>query len=124
VDLTTIFGGSTTISVNASADNVTYASFTSTREGLCVAAGYYANDLTTPGAVSGTGPTFTLRAQPETSLGSDASIFVSDGYILRGVTTGGRTQASNSTADAINNGVLFNLVSHKQKALTILGVGR
>jgi hypothetical protein len=98
-------------SINASSDTVTYADFNPTETAAhVVACGFYANDLTTAGAMSGTDPTFTNRADLETAAGSDASIFMYEGA-SSGAATGSRTHSTTSTADAANLGILFGLVA-------------
>jgi hypothetical protein len=111
-------------SPNASSDTVTYATFDPTEtNAFVIAAGFYANDLTTAGAFSGTDPTMTNRADLETSTGADASIFVFDG-VSSGAATGSRTHSTTSTADAINQGFLFGLVPQAQENYTLESVSQ
>jgi hypothetical protein len=99
-----------TDSFNAASDTITYASFDPAEtNAFVVASGYYNEDQTAAAAVSGVNPTFVLRADLETALGTDASLFMCTGP-SDGAATGARTQAANSTIDAINVGVLFGLV--------------
>ena len=100
-----------TISNNAAADNVTYA--TLTPEGLdhIVAFGTYAEDLTTSGTFSGTNPTFTERIDVENATNEDASIFIWDGPVLTIAATGSRTLDTTSTVDAVNQGILVELIT-------------
>lgn len=98
--------GQITSSANISADDVTYADLTSlSNTGALVAAGFYQNDLTTAGALSG----FTNTVDVETATGNDLSLF----QYWRpwpGGSTGALTHSTTSTADAVNNGVLFELL--------------
>jgi hypothetical protein len=106
-----IDAGAPSSSLNASSDTVTYASFDPAEtDAFVVAAASYNEDQTAAGAVSGIDPTFTLRADLETAVGTDASMFMSTGP-SDGAATGARTQAANSVIDAINIGVLFGLVA-------------
>ena len=102
--------GTATTSDNASADSVTYATFTPGYTGdLVVAVGFYADDQTTLAAITGTDPTFVTNADVETASGSDASIFAQSGPSFSGFPTGARSHTTTSTADATNLGVLFGL---------------
>jgi hypothetical protein len=118
-DATPIDATAATVSGNASSDTVTYADFNPTESNaFVIAAGFYANDLTTAGAFSGTDPTCTNRIDVETSTGADCSIFVYDG-VSSGAATGARTHSTTSTADAVNTGVLFGLVPQAQENYTL-----
>ena len=98
-------------SANASADNITYATLTpKNADALIVAFGFYGAALTTAGAFSGTNPTMTNRLDAETVSGIGASLFIHDGPSLTGAATGSRTCASASTADAINYGIMIDVL--------------
>src|SRR3990167_2799937 len=100
-----------TTSANASGDSVTYATFNPAETtAFVVAVGVYNEDNTTAGSISGTDPTFTLRCDVESATGADGSIFGYDGSST-GAATGARSHTTTSTADAINIGVLFGLVT-------------
>src|SRR3990167_6415117 len=91
-------------------DIVDYTSFDPAEtDEWVVAIGVYNEDLTNPTSISGTNPTFAENFDLETGTGSDGSIFGYSGS-SNGAATGARTQATTSTADAINIGVLFGLV--------------
>jgi hypothetical protein len=95
------------ISNNASADDVTYATFDPTEtNAFVVAIGFYNEDLTTAGSISGTDPTYTNRWDLEVPTGTDCSIFGYSGA-SSGAATGSRTHSTTSTVDAINIGVQF-----------------
>ena len=98
-------------SANASADNITYATLSPKNPAaLIVAFGYYGLAATTAGAFSGTFPTMTNRLDAETASGIGASLFIHDGPSLNGAATGARTCASASTIDAINYGILIDVL--------------
>jgi len=101
--------GSATVSNNTSSDTVTYNTYdpVSTTTHV-VAIGFYNDDNTTAGSISGTNPTLTNRWDLETATGSDASIFGYSGD-GNGSATGSRSHSTTSTVDAINQGVLFGL---------------
>lgn len=103
--------GTSTLSANASADNVTYATLTPhSNGGVVVACGFYAEDATTAGTVSGTNPTFNAPSvDVEQATLENASLFQSYGYSLGGA-TGAVTQSTTSTIDAVSAGVLFDLL--------------
>lgn len=108
---TPIDGSTPTNSPNASSDTVTYATFDPTEfMAYVVAVGVYNEDLTTAGTISGTDPTLASQWDLESATGSDGSCFGYSGPST-GVATGARSHATTSTADAINIGVLFGLVS-------------
>ena len=103
--------GASSQSANALADAVTYATITPRdSRSLIVACGAYNLNATTAGAMSGTNPTFTNRVDAETITGNTGSLFVYDGLSGTGVATGARTHATTSTTDAINCGVLIELL--------------
>lgn len=111
INATPIDASTPTTSANASSDTVTYATFDPTEfMAFIVAIGFYNDDLTTAGTVAGTDPTFTNRWDLETPTGTDGSCFGYSGPST-GVATGARSHATTSTADAVNIGVLFGLVS-------------
>jgi hypothetical protein len=107
-----------TTSANASSDDVTYATFDPVEtNGLVIAAGFYnqgGTTDTTAGAMSGTNPTFAVRADVETSVGANCSIFVYDG-LSTGAATGARTHPTTSATNAINTGILIGLVLQGQE---------
>lgn len=124
VTATPIDATAPTTSANASSDTVTYATFDPTETtAWVVAIGFYNEDLTTAGAIGGTNPTFTNNFDLEDATGTDASIFGYSGS-SDGATTGARSHATTSMADAINVGVLFGLVAAPVAATTIESVGR
>lgn len=107
---TPIDAATPTTSANASADAVTYATFTPAQtHAFVVAIGFYNDDLTTAGAISGTDPAFTNRWDLESGTGTDGSCFGYSGD-SSGAATGARSHSTTSTVDAINIGVLFGLV--------------
>ena len=100
-----------TTSANASSDTVTYADFNPVEtNAFVIAAGFYNDDQTTAGSISGTNPTFTNRWDLESATGTDTSIFGYDGT-GDGTATGARSHATTSMTDAINVGVLFGLIA-------------
>ena len=102
--------GTATTSDNASSDTVTYATFTPGYAGdTVVAAGFYADDQTTLTLIAGIDPTFASNLDLETSVGTDASIFLQSGPSISGFPTGAKTHITTSTTDAVNLGVLFGL---------------
>lgn len=103
--------GNNTASANALADAVTYATLTpQTAHCAIVAVGFYQDDLTTAGAISGTDPTFANIVDVETATGNQASIFV---YwaVATGIATGARSHTTTSTVDAVNLGYMFELIA-------------
>lgn len=111
INATPIDATTPTNSPNASSDTVTYATFNPTEfMAYVVAVGVYNEDLTTAGTISGTDPTLTSRWDLESGTGTDGSCFGYSGPST-GVATGARSHATTSTADAVNIGVLFGLVS-------------
>ena len=107
------------VSANASSDTVTYATFDPTETAaFVVAIGFYNQDLTTAGSISGTDPSFTNRWDLETGTGSDASIFGYGGSST-GAATGARSHSTTSTADDVNIGVMFGLVAAPAPAASI-----
>ena len=105
--------GAVTTSNNASADAVTYATLTPfSNSGLMVAIGLYAEDATTGGTVSGAVYTFAAPVvDVEQATNEDASIFVSHAPMTTNAATGAITQATTSTVDAVNQGILLDLMS-------------
>jgi hypothetical protein len=101
--------GTSTTSANISADDVTYATLTPrSNAGVIIACGYYQNDLTTAGAMSDA--SFTNVVDEETPTGNDLSLFQ---YWApsSGAATGALTHSTTSTADAVSNGDLFDLIA-------------
>lgn len=108
---TPIDASTPTNSPNALSDTVTYATFTPAEAmAYVVAVGVYNEDLTTAGTIAGTDPTLTNRWDLESGTGTDGSCFGYSGP-SSGAATGARSHSTTSTADAINIGVLFGLVS-------------
>ena len=100
-----------TTSANASSDTVTYADFDPAETAAwVVAVGFYNEDLTTAGTISGTNPTLSLNDDQESPTGTDASIFTYSGS-GDGTATGARSHSTTSMADAINVGVLFGMIA-------------
>ena len=104
--------GAITTSANAAADAITYATLTPhNSSGILVAVGLYAEDLTTGGTVSGAVYTFAAPVvDVEQATNEDASIFVSHAPMTTNAASGAITQATTSTLDAVNLGVLFDLI--------------
>ena len=105
--------GTSTTSSNASADAITYAAIVPhSNNGSLIAVGFYAEDLTTGGTVSGAVYTFAAPSvDVEQATNEDASIFVSIAPMTTNATSGVITQATTSTLDAVNQGVLIDLMS-------------
>ena len=101
--------GASSASANALADNVTYATITPDPNSVVVGFGSYSLNATTLGAMTGTDPTFANILDVETASGTTASLFASWGPSLDGAATGARTQPSNSTTDAVNQGFFVEL---------------
>ena len=102
--------GKSTSSVNALADDVTYATLTpNSNKGAIVACGSYALSATTAGAMDGTDPTFVNVVDEETGEGTTASLFQYWGS-SSGAATGARVHSTTSTVDALNQGFLFDLM--------------
>ena len=100
--------GTSTFSANASADNVTYATITSfSNNGVLVALGFYGEDLTTAGTITNfNAPSIDVE---QTNAGGDSSLFMSYRQYTGGA-SGSLTQSTTSTLDAVNAGVLFDLM--------------
>jgi hypothetical protein len=93
------------------ADTVTYADFDPTESAAFVCAiGFYKDDNTTAGSISGTDPAFTNRCDVETSTGGDGSIFMYDGSST-GAATGARSHSTTSTDDAVSIGIMLGLIA-------------
>ena len=105
--------GAVTTSSNASADNITYATLVPhSNSGSLLAVGFYAEDLTTGGTVSGAVYTFAApTVDTENATNEDASIMVSIAPMTTNAATGALTQSTTSTADAVNQGILIDLMS-------------
>lgn len=100
--------GTSTISANASSDTVTYATQTAhSNAGVLVAAGFYAEDaITSLATISGfLAPTINV----EQATLEDAALFMSYRQWIGGA-TGALSQTTTSTVDAVNAGVLFDLM--------------
>jgi hypothetical protein len=121
---TPIDASTPTTSANASSDTVTYATFDPAETAAHVVAwGFYNNDLTTAGAIAGTDPTFTNRADLEVPTGTDGSQFMYDGS-SSGAATGARSHSTTSTVDDINIGVLFGLIAEPPPVFPYPGTRR
>lgn len=105
--------GSVTSSANVSADAVTYATLTPTANtSAIIAAGFYADDATTAGTITSTAPSsFTNIVDVESAAADNLSLFQYWGINNVGGATGALSHATTSTADAVNNGILFELLS-------------
>ena len=105
--------GTSTTSSNASADAITYATLVPhSSNGSMIAVGFYAEDETTGGTVDGSNYTFAAPSvDVEQATNEDASIFVSIAPMTTNVATGALSQATTSTVDAVNQGVLFDLIA-------------
>lgn len=105
--------GNITSSANVSADAVTYATLTPLENtSAIVACGFYGEDATTAGAITSTAPSsFANVVDEETPTGNDLSLFQYWGINNVGGATGALTHSTTSTADAVNNGVLFELLT-------------
>ena len=104
--------GAVTTSSNGSADAVTYATITPhNSSGQLVAVGLYAEDATTGGTVSGSVYVFAAPdIDVEQATLEDASIFMSLAPMTTNAASGAITQATTSTVDAVNQGILFDLI--------------
>ena len=104
--------GAVTASANASADAVTYATIVPhNSSGILVAVGLYAEDQTTGGTVSGAVYSFAAPdVDVENATLEDTSIFVSHAPMTTNAASGAITQATTSTVDAVNMGILFDLM--------------
>ncbi len=104
--------GVITTSANGSADAITYATLTPhNSSGILVAVGLYAEDQTTGGTVSGAVYTFAVPdVDVEQATNEDASIMVSHAPMTTNAASGAITQATTSVVDAVNLGVLFDLI--------------
>ena len=113
--------GAVTTSANASADAITYAAILPhTRNGMLVAVGLYAEDATTAGTVSGAVYVFAAPVvDEENATLEDSWISVSHAPMTTNATSGAITQATTSTVDAVNLGVLFDLMDES----SLSGVG-
>jgi len=105
--------GTPSYSDNASSDTVTYATLDPAAKCHVLAFGFYNNDLTTAGTISGTNPAYTNRFDVETGTGTDCSIFCYSGD-SDGAATGARSHSTTSTADAISIGMQVGLLEAAQ----------
>lgn len=98
------------VQTNTSAtDQIDYADFDPTESSAWVVAmGFYKDDATTAGAISGTDPIFVNNYDLESAT-FGISFFAYSGSST-GAATGTRSHVTTSTTDAINQGVLFGLV--------------
>lgn len=105
--------GTSTNSTNIAADDVTYATLTPlSNNGAVVACGFYGENATTAGAITGTAPTMTNVVDVEAvPAGFGLSLFQYWGKLGMGGATGALTNSTTSTTDAINNGMLFDLLA-------------
>ena len=117
-------GSVTSLANTPAADAVTYATLTPTSNlSAIVAAGFYADDATTAGAITSTAPSvFTNVVDVEAvPAGAGLSLFQYWGDNNVGGATGALSHATTSTTDGVNNGVLFELLS--EAAVTGLAGG-
>ena len=114
--------GTSTTSSNGAADAITYATLVPhSNNGSLLAVGFYAEDATTGGTVDGSNYTFAApTVDTEQATNEDASIFVSIAPMTTNVATGALSQTTTSTIDAVNQGILIDLMS----AETELGGGK
>ena len=104
--------GAVTSSANAAADAITYATIVPhNSSGILVAVGLYAEDSTTAGTVSGAVYAFAAPVvDAENATNEDSWISVSHAPMTTNTASGAITQATTSTVDAVNLGVLFDLI--------------
>ena len=104
--------GAVTTSANAAADAITYAAIVPhNSSGILVAVGLYAEDSTTAGTVSGAVYVFAAPVvDAENATNEDSWISVSHAPLTTNATSGAITQATTSTIDAVNLGILFDLM--------------
>ena len=105
--------GTSTTSSNASADAITYATIVPhSNSGSLIAVGFYAEDATTPGTVDGAVYVFAAPSvDVEQATNEDASIFVSIAPMTTNAASGALSQTTTSTVDAVNQGVLIDLIA-------------
>lgn len=98
------------VSTNAVSDSITYADYNPTESNaFVVAIGFYDQNNTTAGAISGTNPTFVNNYDLESATFS-ISFFCYSGAST-GAATGARSHTTSSTTDAVNQGVMFGFVA-------------
>lgn len=104
--------GAVTTSSNASSDDITYATIVPhNSSGILVAIGLYAEDATTPETVSGSVYAFAAPVvDVEQATDEDAAICVSHAPMTTNAASGALTQVTASTTDAVNQGILFDLI--------------
>ena len=115
--------GAVTSSANAAADAITYATITPhNSSGILVAVGLYAEDSTTAGTVSGAVYAFAAPVvDAENATNEDSWISVSHAPMTTNAASGAITQATTSTVDAVNLGVLFDLIPDELRRGTATG---
>ncbi len=103
--------GASTNSPNALADPITFATLTPRPTSLVVALGVYGLNGCSAGTMSpNTDPLFTSRVQVNTATGTTAALYIQDGP-TDGAATGSLSLPTTSTVDAINSGVLLELLA-------------
>ncbi len=103
--------GASTQSPNAIADNITFASLTPFPTSLVVALGVYGLNGCAAGTMSpNTDPAFTSRVQDNTATGTTAAMYIQDGS-TDGAATGILSLPTTSTVDALNSGVLLEILA-------------
>ncbi len=103
--------GASTKSANALSDNITFATLTPFPTSLVVALGVYGLNGCAAGTMSpNTDPAFTSRVQDNTATSTTAAMYVQDGP-TSGAATGALNLPTTSTVDAINSGVLLEILA-------------
>jgi hypothetical protein len=103
--------GASTQSPNALSDNITFASLTPFPTSLVVALGVYGLNGCAAGTMSpNTDPAFTSRVQDNTATSTTAAMYVQDGP-TSGAATTTLALPTTSTVDAINSGVLLEILA-------------
>ena len=103
--------GASTNSPNILGDNITFASLTPFPTSLVVALGVYGLNGCAAGVMNpNTDPAFTSRVQTNTATGTTAALYIQDGP-TDGAATGALNLPTTSTVDAINSGVLLEILA-------------
>ena len=103
--------GTSSNSPNLLSDNITFASLTPFPTSLVVALGVYGLSGCAAGVMSpNTDPVFTSRLQTNTATGTTAALYIQDGP-TDGAATGALNLPTTSTVDAINSGVLLEILA-------------
>ena len=115
--------GAVTTSNNASADSVTYATIVPhSNSGVLVAVALYAEDATTPETVDGAVHVFAApTVDTEQATNEDATIAISFAPITTAAASGALGQVMASVTDAVNQGILFDLMSEETEAGSNVG---